>query len=110
MICEKAIDGVFDCEYALDQEIAQEIVSKIDVLPTIPEIYQRLRQKLDSSDSTIADIAAIISTDVGMSAKVLQLVNSSFFSLKRRVETVREAVIYLGFETIKSIVLYSYAE
>src|ERR1019366_1346638 len=54
-------------------------------------------------------VADIIEQDVGMAAKVLQLVNSAFFGLAQRVTTLQAAVGYLGMETIKNLALASEA-
>jgi HD-like signal output (HDOD) protein len=52
-------------------------------------------------------IARIVGQDVGMSAKMLQLVNSGFFGLSRRATSLEQAVSYLGTDTIKTLALYS---
>jgi HD-like signal output (HDOD) protein len=51
-------------------------------------------------------IGDIIASDLGMSAKVLQLVNSSFFGLFTRVASPAQAVNLLGAETVKALVLH----
>jgi HD-like signal output (HDOD) protein len=50
-------------------------------------------------------VGEVIAKDVGMTAKILQMVNSAFFGLFRKVTTATEAVRYLGIETIKALVL-----
>lgn len=74
-------------------------------LPTLPELYQELTDALQSPHSTANAISSIISRDVSISAKVLQLVNSAFFGLSRNIDSVSQAVALLGAETINSIVL-----
>jgi putative nucleotidyltransferase with HDIG domain len=88
-------------------EKLQSIVGKIDKLPSLPRIYTQLVAAIGSPTSSVADIVAILQQDIAMSAKVLQLVNSSFFRLARRITSVQEAVSYLGLETVKSLVLTS---
>ena len=86
-------------------EKLKEVISSIESLPSLPEVYDRLQRTLVRSESSVADVAAIIEEDMAMSAKVLQLVNSAFFGLFQRVESPARAVGLLGLETIKGIVL-----
>jgi putative nucleotidyltransferase with HDIG domain len=53
----------------------------------------------------INDIGALVESDIATSAKVLQLVNSSFFGLGRRISSAREAVVYLGIAPLRALVL-----
>ena len=86
-------------------EKLKEIISSIESLPSLPEVYSRLQRALVRSDVSVADVAAIIEEDMAMSAKILQLVNSAFFGLFQRVESPARAASLLGLETIKGIVL-----
>lgn len=65
----------------LSQESLKRIVSKIDVLPSLPSLYAEIINELQSSDLSIQKIGQIISKDLGMTAKVLQMVNSAFFGI-----------------------------
>ena len=51
------------------------------------------------------DVAAVVKQDPGISARVLQLVNSAFFRLSREIGSVEQAVVYLGFDALQRIVL-----
>ncbi len=86
-------------------EKLKEIISSIESLPSLPEVYTRLQRALVRSDTSVADVAAIIEEDMAMSAKVLQLVNSAFFGLFQPVDSPARAVGLLGLETIKGLVL-----
>jgi HD-like signal output (HDOD) protein len=56
-------------------------------------------------DVSLARVASIIGQDLAMTAKVLQLVNSAFFGLGRRVANIDQAVSYLGIDVIRSLVV-----
>lgn len=88
----------------VDQEV-KRVIGSIDYLPTIPRLYQELHQALGKEDVTVKIVGDIIRRDVGMTAKILKLVNSSFFGLRRTVENLQEAVAFLGTETIQVLVL-----
>ena len=74
-------------------------------LPSRPGVYMELNQVLGDHDWQPADVAAVIERDVALSAKVLQLANSALFGLVSTVGTVRDAVMYLGVDTIRSLAL-----
>lgn len=83
----------------------EAIVAGIDTLPSPPALYSKLIEVLQSPESSVQEVAEIISSDVGMTAKVLQLVNSAFFGLRRHIESLAQAISYLGLDTIQAIVL-----
>lgn len=89
----------------LQDETLKQVVSNIDTLPSLPKLYQEIMEELQSEDASMDRIAEIISRDVGMSAKILQMVNSAFFALPRHIESIAQAVNLLGLETIKALVL-----
>ncbi len=88
----------------LDEELKRAI-GHLECLPTVPQMYQELRVALEEDGATVKRVAEILCQDMGMSAKILSLVNSAFFGLRRTVESLQEAVAFLGTETIKVLVL-----
>ena len=87
-----------------DPELTR-LVAGIGSLPSLPASYAAINDELAGEDPSLQRVAEIISKDIAMSAKVLQLVNSAFFGLARRVETIEQAVTLLGTEIIRSLVL-----
>jgi HD-like signal output (HDOD) protein len=87
----------------------RSIVGAIGQLPSLSVTYTSLTQAVRDPDSSVDKVAEIIEHDVAMAAKVLQLVNSAFFGLARKVTTLQTAVGYLGMETIKNLALASEA-
>jgi len=81
-----------------------QLISRMTSLPSMPAIYLELLEALRSPDVSVQQIGEIMEKDMAMTAKVLQLVNSAFFGLRRKVGNVREAVVYLGLETISALV------
>lgn len=81
------------------------LVGQIDKLPSLPDVYLALVDELRSEDAQVARVAELLSRDVGMTAKVLQLVNSSFFGLPVHVADVRHAASLLGLNALKPLVL-----
>ncbi|MFN2354085.1 MAG: HDOD domain-containing protein [Desulfopila sp.] len=83
----------------------KSMISGLGKLPSLPAIYARLQKVLANPDADIDDVARVIEQDMAMTAKLLQLVNSSFFGLFQRVESPARAVKLLGLETVKMLVL-----
>lgn len=89
----------------MENEQLKQLVSSIGNLPSRPEIYTKLQQTLKNPESALDDVANLVEQDLAMSAKILQLVNSSFFGLYKHIESPRRAVNLLGLETIRLLVL-----
>lgn len=81
------------------------LVGHTDALPSVPTLYLELLEELRSPSTTFKSIAGIISRDVAMTAKILQLVNSAFFGFYRNITSVEHAVGILGMRMIRSLVL-----
>ncbi len=74
-------------------------------LISLPDVYFRLKDILDDSDYNMADVAAVISHDPAMSARLLRLVNSAYFGLAAKIDTVNRAVSMLGTQQVHDLVL-----
>jgi HD-like signal output (HDOD) protein/ActR/RegA family two-component response regulator len=83
----------------------KQLVSKMGSLPSVPDLYDEMMKELESPDASIKKVGDIISKDISMTAKILQIVNSALFSLQRQVTDPAQAVSLLGLDTIKSLVL-----
>ncbi len=73
-------------------------------LPAAPSLYIKLRHALNDPNCSADQVGDIVAKDVAMSAKVLQIVNSSFFGLGRPVSSPSQACMVLGTDTLSSIV------
>jgi len=85
-----------------DQEI-QETLKGIDI-PSPPQLIVELQQEMARSNINISNIEAIVSKDVGISGKVIKLVNSPFFGLRSNIGSIQHAINLLGVENIINIV------
>lgn len=82
-----------------------KVAAALGRLPSLPEIYMALMNELRSEDPSPKRVAEIVGKDIAMTAKVLQLVNSAFFGMPRKVASIEQAVTLLGTEIIKALVL-----
>jgi HD-like signal output (HDOD) protein len=81
------------------------LVSQMQSLPSLPSIYMQLMKEVEAPDPSIKTIGEIIRRDPGMTAKILQMVNSAFFGLRRHISDPGDAVNLLGLDIVKSLVL-----
>ncbi len=89
----------------LRNETLKKIVTGIKDLPSFPSLYDIIVREMQSPEPSIKKIGYIISQDVSMSAKVLQLVNSAFFGLPEKISDPQQATIRLGIDTLRALVL-----
>ncbi|PKU25801.1 response regulator [Telmatospirillum siberiense] len=74
-------------------------------LPSLPEPYVKIAEELRSPNSSIRAVADIVAQDIAMTAELLKLTNSAFFSVGARITTPLQAVRTLGLETVQALVL-----
>jgi len=89
----------------LAEESIKRIVSSMDSIPSLPSLYAEIIEELRSPNASIQKVGTIVSKDMGMTVKILQLVNSAFFGPRRHVSSPAQAVSLLGLDTIKALVL-----
>ncbi len=79
------------------------LIGQIESLPSLPSLYYEIMEKLNNPEIQLKDITEIISRDLGMTAKILQLVNSAFFGLRNHVSDLNSAVSFLGLNVITAL-------
>ncbi|MEO8429502.1 MAG: response regulator, partial [Verrucomicrobiota bacterium] len=87
----------------------KELVSRMRTFPTLPSLYFEVVKELESRHASAERVGEIIGKDLAMTAKILQTANSAFFGLSRTINAPTEAVVLLGMETVKSLVLSIHA-
>jgi putative nucleotidyltransferase with HDIG domain len=86
---------------------AAEVLSKLRSLPVMPNSYQSVIDCLADPQVSTRKVGELISKDIGMSAKMMQLVNSSFYGLGGRIVDPVHAVVYLGLKSVEALILTS---
>ncbi|MBN1809871.1 MAG: HDOD domain-containing protein [Planctomycetes bacterium] len=87
---------------------AHRLVEGIDALPTLPSIVARVNELVQDPSTSAADLNAVISRDLVLSGRLLKLVNSSMYGFPRKIANVTHAVVILGFNTVRNVVLSSF--
>ncbi|HZQ67094.1 MAG TPA: response regulator [Terriglobales bacterium] len=81
------------------------LVSRLDSLPSLPSLYFELTGELNKSEPSVARIGKLVSADVGMTSKILQLVNSAFFGVRCQISNAMQAVQLLGLDVLRALIL-----
>lgn len=84
---------------------AQELVSGIEELASLPAVFHQVREVIDNANSSINELANVVSADAAITVRLLHVVNSVYFGLMNRVDTVSRAVSVLGMQQVHDIVL-----
>ncbi|MFL6604880.1 MAG: response regulator [Steroidobacteraceae bacterium] len=102
---ENVIDRCLLLHELLNQPGLRSLVGRIRALPTLPRIYTALQSIVRDDSVTLADVAKLVGSDAALAARVLQIVNSAFFRLARRISNIEQAVSYLGFQSIRNLAM-----
>ena len=92
-------------QLARQEKTRREILHKSDLVPPLPDLVTRLLGLLHQQDTEPRDLELLLQNDQVLVAKMLAMVNSPFYGLNRSVNTVKEAVMVLGFRGVRSLVL-----
>lgn len=87
-----------------------QLIDQVDKVLPVPSVAMEVIKLLDVPDSSVKDVAEVLSQDQGLTANVLKLANSAYYGMPRRVTLPMEAVALLGFKTVRSIVWSSVME
>jgi putative nucleotidyltransferase with HDIG domain len=82
-----------------------DIVEQIELLAPIPAIASQIMIKSENPDSSLAEIADLIANDPALTANLMKICNSAYFSLPRKVESLKDAVSWVGLDQIVELVL-----
>jgi HD-like signal output (HDOD) protein len=102
---ENTIERCFRLQELLAQDSLRKVVGNIGRLPAMPKTYANLQAALAQPSVTTAQIGDIVMADPAIATKVLQITNSAFFRLRKPIVRIKDAVTYLGFMTIRNLVL-----
>ncbi len=87
-----------------EEQVLKAVLNSKD-LPTLPTVASRLIALTSKEDTTLTDIAKLISQDMALSSKILKVSNSSFYSFPQQIGSINQAVSILGLNAVRSLVL-----
>jgi putative nucleotidyltransferase with HDIG domain len=102
---EELIARALELQDRLNSDFLREKLGGLDSVPSLPRSYLALSEAMRDPHVSIDTVSGIIVQDTAMAAKVLQLINSSFFGLPRQIVNIKQAVSYVGLQTMRTLVL-----
>lgn len=86
----------------------QDVLDSLTDMPALPTVVARLTRLISDPRTTASDINAALSSDPGLVTKILKLVNSSYYGFSRRITTITNAVVILGFNQVRNLALSAF--
>ena len=83
----------------------EEVIGRIDEIPTLRQVAIKLLEIIDNPNSKIEEVHRIVTQDPPLAAKILRLVNSAYMGLSTRVADVKQAIVLLGFNMVRTMAL-----
>jgi len=90
---------------ALQERTRREILHKSDLIPPLPDVVVRVMALLNQGDIEPEDLEQHLRYDQVLVAKMLGLVNSPFYGMNRKISSIRDAVMVMGFRGLRSLIL-----
>ncbi len=88
----------------------QELIANLGDLPPLPQVAAQVLRIAADPDASTDELQRVIATDQALTAQILKIANSAMFGMMREVRTLTQAIMTLGFNTIKSVVIASSAK
>ena len=89
----------------MSQPDLNRIIARVEDLPTLPRTVLRITELVNDPKSSARDLARVITDDQVLAARLLKLVNSSFYGFPQRISTITGAIVLLGFDAIRNLLL-----
>jgi HD-like signal output (HDOD) protein/ActR/RegA family two-component response regulator len=99
------VERALDIQALLTNERLREVVGGLGTLPSAPALYHALTAAMGDPDVEVKKLAVLVKQDVGLSSRVLRLVNSAYCGLARRVSSIDAAIVALGLNTLRHLAL-----
>ena len=89
----------------LEKDTLEDILAGASELAALPQIVMRVIDMTADPKATPADLERVIGMDQALAVRLLTLANSSYYGLPRRISSLREAVVFLGFKTLRNMAM-----
>ncbi|MCW2924452.1 MAG: metal dependent phosphohydrolase [Thermoleophilia bacterium] len=99
------LTGIDAARNSMHPTIATLVEEVRDLPMSMSETLPAVIEACDNADTSVNDLTALISSDQSLVAMLLKLANSAYYGYARRIETLPEAIVLLGFSTIKSLAI-----
>ncbi len=101
----QVLGRLFELQEVLARQPLRQVVGSMGSLPSAPRVFQALTEALEDPDVPMDRLADLVESDVALSARVLQFVNSAYCGLIHPVASIEQAIVYLGVSTLRHLAL-----
>jgi putative nucleotidyltransferase with HDIG domain len=84
---------------------AESVVQKVKDLAALPQVVHQIIQLTNNPNASAKDLERLISIDQGMSTRVLNTVNSAYYGFSRKIASIKDAVVLLGFKAVRNLAM-----
>lgn len=103
---EESIMAVETRSVRVDRSVCLSTIEKrLTDLPPLPAVVVKIMQTINNPSTSAEDLNNLIRMDQGLASKVLRIVNSAYYGLPKKVSTITQAVMILGFNTVRNLVM-----
>jgi putative nucleotidyltransferase with HDIG domain len=81
------------------------VLRKVKDIPSLPEIVNKVMELVSNPRSSAGELSNVIEHDPGLTTKVLRMVNSAYYGFPKQISSVQQAIMILGFTTMRGLVL-----
>jgi HD-like signal output (HDOD) protein len=85
----------------------ESLVQRAGDLNMMPQVARKVIELVADENSTAAQLATLLEKDANITTRILKIANSAFYGLRREVKTVQQAIVILGFKSLRSMVVAS---
>ena len=89
----------------ISQALLDDVTRGLHKIPPFPQAVLQIMRELDAAGSSARGVAEILSTEPVLTATLLRIANSAMLGLNRQIVTVADAIAYLGFSTVKALLV-----
>jgi len=84
---------------------AESVVQKVKDLAALPQVVHQIIHLTNNPNASVKDLERLISIDQGMSTRVLNTVNSAYYGFSRKIASIKDAVVLLGFKAVRNLAM-----
>lgn len=89
----------------MSPELEQKLAAAVEKMPAFPKSVQKILELTRDANCEPKDLVQVIEKDPVITVKVLKVLNSAYYSLPKKITSINQSVVYLGFNTIKNMAL-----
>ncbi len=97
--------GLRQLPQTINEDQVKRIISVTGNLPPVPQVAARMMELVGNEDTSVRDIQKVISADQALTARVLKMANSVFYSFDQKIGSLSHAIVILGFRAVQSMAL-----